>query len=256
MKIQTPDWVKHAVFYQIFPDRFQIGQQPQQRLLKNPQWEEWSAPPTQQGYKGGDLWGVIEKLDYLKDLGINAIYFTPIFQSTCNHRYHTHDYYQIDPMLGGNRAFEALLTAAHQRDIKIVLDGVFNHASRGFFFFNDILENGPNSPWLDWFTIYDWPLSAYDGTFPQTTGAGSTIGRCRSSITTIRDVKEYIMQIAEYWIKVGVDGWRLDVPLRLRSKDFGRSFEIGSRQSTLRPISSGKSGRAQGTGSTERNLMA
>ena len=224
MKIQTPDWVKHAVFYQIFPDRFQIGQQPQQRLLKNPQWEEWSAPPTQQGYKGGDLWGVIEKLDYLKDLGINAIYFTPIFQSTCNHRYHTHDYYQIDPMLGGNRAFEALLTAAHQRDIKVVLDGVFNHASRGFFFFNDILENGPNSPWLDWFTIYDWPLSAYDGNFPANY-RGWVDNRALPVFNHDNpDVKEYIMQIAEYWIKIGVDGWRLDVPFEIKVEGFWQEF--------------------------------
>ncbi|WP_421655947.1 alpha-amylase family glycosyl hydrolase [Leptothermofonsia sp. ETS-13] len=99
--------------------------------------------PTLQGYKGGDLWGVIDRLDYLQDLGINAIYFTPIFQSASNHRYHTHDYYQVDPMLGGNSAFKDLLDEAHRRNIKVVLDGVFNHSSRGFFFFHDVLENGP-----------------------------------------------------------------------------------------------------------------
>ncbi|BAI90784.1 hypothetical protein NIES39_F00910 [Arthrospira platensis NIES-39] len=96
-------------------------------------------------------------------MGINAIYFTPVFQSASNHRYHTHDYYQVDPILGGNQALRELIDAAHSRHLKIVLDGVFNHASRGFFFFNDILENGPNSPWLDWFTVENWPVSAYDG---------------------------------------------------------------------------------------------
>ncbi len=90
--------------------------------------------------------GVVEKLDYLQDLGINAIYFNPIFQSASNHRYHTHDYYQVDPLLGGNEAFKLLVEEAHKRDIKIVLDGVFNHASRGFFQFNHIMEVGKDSP--------------------------------------------------------------------------------------------------------------
>ncbi|NES00482.1 MAG: alpha-amylase, partial [Symploca sp. SIO1B1] len=143
MQIQTPDWVKHAVFYQIFPDRFAKRQQPGSRIAHQIPLEPWDAPPTLQGYKGGDLWGVKEKLDYLQDLGVNAIYFTPIFQSACNHRYHTHDYYQVDPLLGGNQAFLELLEDCHRRGLKVVLDGVFNHASRGFFFFNDILENGP-----------------------------------------------------------------------------------------------------------------
>lgn len=79
--------------------------------------------PTPFGYKGGDLWGVAEKLDYLADLGVMAIYMTPIFQSACNHRYHTHDYYHVDPLLGGNPAFFDLLEAAHTKDMKVVLDG-------------------------------------------------------------------------------------------------------------------------------------
>src|SRR5674476_896552 len=81
---------------------------------------------------------------------------TPIFRSGSNHRYHTHDYYQVDPMLGGNAAFRTLLDAAHARGIRVILDGVFNHASRGFFQFHDILENGPDSAYLDWFTVEDW----------------------------------------------------------------------------------------------------
>ncbi len=122
MQVNTPDWVKHAVFYQIFPDRFARGKQPRKSHLRHSRWEDWHAAPTYQGYKGGDLWGVLENLDYLQDLGINAIYFTPIFQSASNHRYHTHDYYQVDPMLGKNGAFRELLVTAHERNIKIVLD--------------------------------------------------------------------------------------------------------------------------------------
>ena len=224
MQIQTPDWVKHAVFYQIFPDRFAKSKQPRKRLLQNFMWEEWHEIPTLQGYKGGDLWGVMEQLDYLQDLGINAIYFTPIFQSASNHRYHTHDYYQVDPMLGGNPAFKDLLDAAHDRNIKIVLDGVFNHASRGFFFFHDILENGPHSPWVDWFKIEGWPLSAYDGNFPANY-AGWDGNRALPVFNHDNpEVREYIMEIAEYWIKFGVDGWRLDVPFEIKSPGFWQEF--------------------------------
>jgi cyclomaltodextrinase / maltogenic alpha-amylase / neopullulanase len=224
MQIQTPEWVKHAVFYQIFPDRFVVSQQPRKRLLQKPTWEDWSAPPTLQGYKGGDLWGVIEKLDYLQDLGINAIYFTPIFQSTSNHRYHTHDYYQVDPLLGGNKAFEALLEQAHHRHIKVVLDGVFNHASRGFFFFNDILENGPYSPWLDWFKIYGWPLSPYDSELPANYEGWDGNRALPVFNHSNPDAREYIMEVAEHWIKVGIDGWRLDVPFEITIPGFWQEF--------------------------------
>lgn len=224
MLINTPDWVKHAVFYQIFPDRFARTKQPRKRFLKNASWEAWDDMPTLQGYKGGDLWGVIEQLDYLQDLGINAVYFTPIFQSASNHRYHTHDYYQVDPMLGGNPAFKELLDAAHKRDIKVVLDGVFNHSSRGFFFFHDVLENGPYSPWVDWFKIERWPVSPYNGEYP-----ANYVGWAGNRALPVFNhdnpaVREYIMEIAEYWIKFGIDGWRLDVPFEIKTPGFWQEF--------------------------------
>ncbi|WP_071188402.1 glycoside hydrolase family 13 protein [Trichormus sp. NMC-1] len=224
MQIQTPDWVKHAVFYQIFPDRFAKSQQPHKRLLNNAKWEDWDAEPTLQGYKGGDLWGILEQLDYIQSLGINAIYFTPIFQSACNHRYHTHDYYQVDPILGGNEAFKELLDAAHQRNIKVVLDGVFNHASRGIFFFHDILENGPHSPWVDWFKIEGWPLAPYTGDAPANYEAWAGIRSLPVFNHDNPDVREYIMEIAEYWIKFGIDGWRLDVPFEIKTPGFWQKF--------------------------------
>ena len=224
MSIKTPDWVKNAVFYQIFPDRFAKSKTPQPGLWQPNNLEPWDSKPTYEGYKGGDLWGVMDRLDYLQDLGINAIYFTPIFQSASNHRYHTHDYYQVDPMLGGNVAFDALIKAAHQRKIKIVLDGVFNHASRGFFFFNDILENGSHSPWLDWFKVEQWPLSAYDGA--KQANYISWVGN-RALPQFNHDnpqVKEYIMQIGEYWLEKGIDGWRLDVPSEVTTPGFWQEF--------------------------------
>ncbi|MBF2022644.1 MAG: glycoside hydrolase family 13 protein [Hydrococcus sp. C42_A2020_068] len=233
MGITTPDWVKNAVFYQIFPDRFARSQQSHQGLWISNNPEPWDDPPTLQRYKGGDLWGVIEKLDYLKDLGVNAIYFTPIFQSASNHRYHTHDFYQVDPMLGGNMALDALLEAAHQRNMKVVLDGVFNHASRGFFFFNDILEHGPLSAWLDWFIVEGWPVSAYDGSKPANYISWADNRALPQFNHDNPQVREYIMQIGEYWLKKGIDGWRLDVPNEVKAPGFWQEFR--SRVKAINP---------------------
>lgn len=224
MQVQTPDWVKHAVFYQIFPDRFAKTTQHSKTTPMQVPLEEWHAPPTFQGYKGGDLWGVVEQLDYLQDLGITAIYFTPIFQSASNHRYHTHDYYQVDPLLGGNQALKDLLEAAHDRGMKVVLDGVFNHASRGFFYFNDILENGPFSPWIDWFSVETWPLSAYDGKLPANYRSWVNNRALPQFNHENPQVKEYIMQVAEYWLQFGIDGWRLDVPFEVTAPGFWQTF--------------------------------
>ncbi|MEL6160316.1 MAG: alpha-amylase family glycosyl hydrolase [Cyanobacteria bacterium J06554_11] len=224
MPIKTPDWVKHAVFYQIFPDRFARTSRSDIPPFMQVPLEDWERAPTLEGYKGGDLWGVAEQLDYLQDLGITAIYFTPIFQSASNHRYHTHDYYQVDPLLGGNEAFFDLLDAAHARNMKVVLDGVFNHASRGFFYFNDILENGPYSPWIDWFNIEDWPLSAYDGAKPANY-EGWWDNRALPEFNHDNpQVREYIMQVGEYWIQQGIDGWRLDVPFDVKAEGFWAEF--------------------------------
>nr|AHB52783.1 GH13-amylopullulanase [Cyanobacterium sp. CLg1] len=232
MVIQTPEWVKNAVFYQIFPDRFAISQPPQgyNNYLQGANLEPWEQLPQLQTYKGGNFWGIIEQLDYLQELGINAIYFTPIFQSTCNHRYHTHDYYQVDPLLGGNQAFREFLKQAHLRNFKVVLDGVFNHVGRGFFFFNDILENGPHSPWLNWFMIEGWPLSAYDGTYPA--NYASWVGN-RALPKFNHDepqVREYIMQVGEYWLNQGIDGWRLDVPNEVVAEGFWQEFRQRVKQ--------------------------
>ena len=117
--------------------------------------EPWDSPPTIHGFKGGDLLGIVERLDYLADLGINALYLTPIFASASNHRYHTYDYLAVDPLLGGNEALRELLDAAHDRDMRVVLDGVFNHTGRGFWPFHHVLETGAASPYRGWFHLDD-----------------------------------------------------------------------------------------------------
>ncbi len=233
MPIQTPDWVKHAIFYQIFPDRFARTSRTNLPPSMQVPLETWDSPPTVEGYKGGDLWGVAENLDYLQDLGVTAIYFTPIFQSACNHRYHTHDYYQVDPLLGGNEAFFDLLKAAHDRNMKVVLDGVLNHASRGFFYFNDILENGEKSPWVDWFKIEEWPLSAYDGSKPANYESWWDIRSLPEFNHDNPQAREYLMRVGEYWVEQGIDGWRLDVPFDVKAEGFWAEFR--SRIKAINP---------------------
>jgi len=218
--IATPDWVKHAVFYQIFPDRFAKSA----ALVKPNNLEPWDSDPTPFGYKGGDLLGVLERLDHIQALGANAIYFNPIFQSASNHRYHTHDYYLVDPLLGGNPAFDALLAECKRRGLRVVLDGVFNHASRGFFQFNDVLENGAASPWVDWFDFSEHPANAYDHSRPPGYRGWIGLHALPEFNTDNPQVREYIMQVGEHWVRKGIDGWRLDVPFEITTPGFWVEF--------------------------------
>lgn len=222
--IQTPHWVKNAVFYQIFPDRFRRS--PRTPLPRGITFKPWGTPPVEQGFQGGDLYGVAEKLDYLADLGITAIYLNPIFSSASNHRYHAFDYLKVDPLLGGDEALHELLTQAHHRGMRVILDGVFNHASRGFWPFHHILENGPDSPYLDWFHITGWPLRPYntDASHPINYSAWWGLPALPKLNTANEGVRDLIFQVARHWLEFGVDGWRLDVPAEIDDDDFWREF--------------------------------
>ncbi len=224
MPVHTPDWVKNAIFYQIFPDRF--ARSPRVEHPRGLVFKPWGSPPAEQGYQGGDLLGVVDKLDHLQELGITALYLCPIFSSASNHRYHTFDYFQVDPLLGGDAALRELLDAAHARGMKVVLDGVFNHASRGFWAFHHILENGGDSPYIDWFTIYDWPLRPYhsDAENPPNYAAWWDLPALPKFNTSNPGVRDYLLEVARYWIDFGIDGWRLDVPEEIDDPIFWRDF--------------------------------
>ena len=206
-----PAWVSEAVIYQIFPDRFRRSARvaAQQHL----QLKAWGADPTEQGFQGGDLYGVIDGLDHLQSMGINCLYLTPIFSSAANHRYHTFDYLEVDPLLGGNAALDALISAVHQRGMRLVLDGVFNHCGRGFWAFHHLVENGERSPYRDWFQVHRWPLRPYPA-------AGEDCGySCWWSVPDLPKfnhdhpaVQDYLLQVGRHWLDRGIDGWRLDVP--------------------------------------------
>ena len=236
--MSPPDWVQDAIFYQIFPDRFARSER-----LPNLGFETWNAPPTYHGFKGGDLYGVVEKLNYLGDLGITAIYFNPVFASASNHRYHTYDYFNVDPLLGGNEALRLLLDEAHNRGIRVVLDGVFNHASRGFWQFHHVLENGEGSPYKDWFYFDPERLkgSRRWGVYPATgelhalqNGEGSLkalgyqawwdLPALPKLNTDTPAVREFLFDVAEHWIRFGIDGWRLDVPGEIDDDAFWQEF--------------------------------
>jgi len=245
----TPDWVQDAIFYQIFPDRFA-------KSAKNPSanlpFESWDSPPTVHGFKGGDLYGIAERLDYIKDLGITALYLNPIFASASNHRYHTYDYYNVDPLLGGNEAFRLLLDKAHKKNIRVVLDGVFNHASRGLWQFNHVLECGNGSPYKDWFYFDPERLSGKKnwGAFPGPHEM-KALGQHEDSLTAIGyrgwwnlpalpkfnvdtpAVREFLFDVAEYWIKFGADGWRLDVATEIDDDSFWQEFRNRVRKINL-----------------------
>jgi neopullulanase len=218
--MDTPDWVRDVVFYQIFPDRFARSS----RLPKPASLEPWEAPPTWRGYKGGDLYGIVEHLDHIEALGANALYLTPIFQAASNHRYNTHDYYQVDPLLGGLPAFRELLDACHARGLRVILDGVFNHAGRGFFPFHDLLENGPQSVYRDWFHVHRYPLNAYqprDGLGYQAWYGHASLPKFNTATPAVR---EFLWRVATHWLEVGIDGWRLDAPEEIDDDTFWREL--------------------------------
>lgn len=222
----VPEWVQDAIFYQIFPDRFANGDPSNDP----PNVRPWDEKPTEWGFHGGDLQGMIDRFDYLLDLGVNAIYLNPIFLAASNHRYDTIDYFQIDPQLGDMRIFQVLIDKAHHNNIRIILDGVFNHCGRGFFAFADVLSNQEHSPYRDWFHIRRFPLNAYDPHKQINYLAWWNIRGLPKFNTSNPAVREYIYSVARFWIEQGADGWRLDVPAEIDDDSFWESFRTQVKQ--------------------------
>ncbi len=204
MGIRPPDWVQDAIFYQIFPDRFY-----NENLENDPQnIRKWGQKPTGNSFFGGDLDGIIYKLPYLEKLGVNALYLNPIFKAPSNHRYDTTDYYKVDPSLGDNDILKQLAKKLHQRNMHIILDGVFNHCGETFFAFQDVIKKGASSKYIDWFIIKSYPIVKFPEPNYRCWIGTSSMPEFN---TDNPEVREYLLKVVKYWIKeADIDGWRLD----------------------------------------------
>lgn len=212
----APDWLADAVFYQIFPERFANGN----ASLDPPGVVPWDAQPTRENFFGGDLDGIIQHLDHIEDLGANAIYLTPIFEADTNHRYDAKDYFSIDHRLGDLETFRRFIDEAHARGIRVVLDAVFNHAGDGHWAFRDIVEHEAESPYVNWFSVEDFPVRPHPVPNYRTCSGCYYLPKWNAYNPEVRD---HHYRVARYWIEQGIDGWRLDVPYFIND-NFWRGF--------------------------------
>lgn len=201
---QVPKWVKNAVFYQIFPERFGNGDPENDPEGVVP----WSSSPTRENFFGGDLKGIMKGVNYLAELGINAIYMTPVFESPSNHKYNTTDYFKIDPAFGTLEDLKKLVKKCHQKGIKVVFDAVFNHSGIAFQPFQDVLKNGEESSYKDWFHLRGFPVTTEPLNY-ETFGFEAYMPKLN---TENPEVIDYLCKVGRYWIEeADIDGWRLDV---------------------------------------------
>lgn len=198
-------WAEEGIMYLIFPDRFSNGDKrndPEGTL-------GWGEPVTGKSMFGGDLRGIINRLPYLKELGADILYLTPIFLSSSNHKYNTADYYMVDPQFGDLDDAKELVEKAHRLGMRVLFDAVFNHSGSDFFAFLDLLKNQEKSKYKDWFFVKSFPVSLEKANYVT---FANNIAYMPKLNTGNPEVREYLLYVAEYWIKeVHIDGWRLDV---------------------------------------------
>lgn len=215
-----PAWVKDAVFFQIFPDRFSNGD-----TANDPAGVEfWGAKPKGNNFFGGDLQGIMDRTPHLKRLGVNALYLNPIFEATTNHKYNTKDYLKIDPSFGTNELFDRFSHHLREQNIRLVLDGVFNHVGTAFAPFEDVVKNGARSPYASWFNIYSFPVKEpRNPNYECWWGYGSL----PKLMAQHPEVKKYLMTAVEQWTGK-IDGWRLDVANEV-PHEFWKEFRTAVR---------------------------
>lgn len=233
---KTPDWFKHSILYQIFPDRFHRDGSaivPKKNALFHACWEDepfyCKDPDTKEiisyDFFGGNLKGIEEKLPYLKDLGISAIYLNPVFESESNHHYDTGDYHKIDPILGTEEDFHHLVLAAEEMGIRIILDGVFSHTGSNSCYFNrrgmyDSIGayQSKDSPYYAW---YDFRK------FPDEYSSWWNFDTLPNVKETTPSYMDFVIHgkdsVLHHWMGHGIGGWRLDVIDELPAK-FSRAF--------------------------------
>ena len=237
----TPAWFRGGTMYHIFLDRFCRGEGAcalRAGATLNEDWENGipqfaprvGDPLSNDVFFGGNLWGVIEKLDYLQSLGVTVLYLSPLFESASNHRYDTADYEKIDALLGGEEAFSALVSAAHAREMRVILDGVFNHTGDDSRYFNRRgryksvgAYQSRKSPYAKWFHFREFPddYEAWWGI--------EIMPRLKHEQISCRRYFTGADGIAVKWLRAGADGWRLDVADEL-SDDFLNEFNLAVKR--------------------------
>lgn len=228
------DWCDKAVFYQIFVDRFCCGDREKDRSYIN---RSWGEIPDAKSFYGGDLKGVTQKLGYLQELGVTALYLTPVFSSPSNHKYDTVDYYRVDEMFGSAADLKELVQRAHERGMKVVLDAVFNHCSMLCAQFQDVLQKGRASCYYDWFIIRGDKPDPRNGNY-ECFAACSYMPKWN---TSNEEVQDFLLNVALYWMReCGIDGWRLDVADEV-SHDFWRRFRKAVKRENPQAILIGES---------------
>ena len=217
--MEEVDWMKEAVFYQIFVDRFYMGDKEKDTSYINCRWGDI---PTPFSFAGGDLRGITEKLDYIMSFGCSALYLTPVFRSISNHKYDISDYYAIDPEFGTAQDLKTLVEEAHRRGMHVVLDAVFNHCSDRMMQFQDVIAKGRESKYYDWFFIHGDRVERNEHGYNYETFASCDY--MPKLNTSNPRVQEYLIGIGCHYLKeYGIDGWRLDVSDEV-SHDFWRAF--------------------------------
>ena len=218
---KTPDWLKGGVIYQIFPDRFyKSGDIPiaEHKIFRS----DWGGTPRfrpneygkiqNNDFFGGNLRGIKEKLPYLKELGVSAIYLNPIFEAYSNHRYDTGDYRKIDSLLGTEEDFDLLVKSAQKYGIGIILDGVFNHTGDDSRYFNKYgrydevgAYQSTKSPYSDWYNFREFPAS-YDSWW-----GIETLPAVNETSESYQNFMFGDDGVIRHWLRHGTMGWRIDV---------------------------------------------
>ncbi len=237
-------WLEKRVFYQIFPDSFHnsnprlnpSSENSYTYFNRKPVFRPWDSAPREYNeskcldFYGGDLQGIEGKISYLKNLGVNALYLNPIFQAPSNHRYDVQDYYKIDPFLGTNQDFANLCQKAHEADIRIVVDGVFNHTGIACRWFNKCkyYEGGAyrdkNSPYYDFYSFQEHPrnYSSWCGI--------KSLPKLNFRSEKLRDILyRQADSVMKYWLRepFHMDGWRLDVANMIaREEDYQEHLSV------------------------------
>ena len=210
----TPDWVNSTVWYQIFIDRFCNGNPD----INPKNVKPWKGPDKQVksfDFYGGDIPGITSKMDYLRSLGISGLYLTPVCKGESNHKYDTGSYTTIDPHFGTDEDMKEMVKTAHEHGIKVMMDGVFNHSGRTFKPWEDVVKNGPDSKYYDWFMINSWPFS--NKGFATNSKAGkyytfAFVDMMPKLNTNNPEVRKFILKVLTKWVKeYDIDGIRLDV---------------------------------------------